>query len=234
MSEEQPQALPDGEDQLPSTSSHDIILAEDSSPTDDDDEEDEAFVYRASSPDHPLAQSHSAGDEAQESEQEQEQPAQPAMAPAENDSDDEEFSYLAAQPETEGDRRMSEPTEATSASTPPPSAPPVPAAPVDYTLLHRLCLSGSLEPLQHFFADTIETSQVSSFVLANEPNPTSGLMPIHYAAKEGKLEILKWLVADVGALVDIEDREGEVSAIPLRASYSNCSHQADAHPARPA
>ncbi|PWN26435.1 hypothetical protein BDZ90DRAFT_38888 [Jaminaea rosea] len=83
--------------------------------------------------------------------------------------------------------------------------------PIDYQRLHELCTSGSLESLQLFFQQTTEMTGTSSFALANEPNPSSGQMPIHYAAKQGKLDLLKWLVEDVGALVEIEDREGEVS-----------------------
>lgn len=86
---------------------------------------------------------------------------------------------------------------------------------IDFTRLHRLCSSGTLEALQQYFreitADPPHGAGVSAFFLANEPNPTSGLTPLHYAAKEGKLDVLKWLVEDVGALVEIEDREGEVS-----------------------
>ena len=85
------------------------------------------------------------------------------------------------------------------------------SASVDYAHLQRLCISGSLEELQNFLSQVIKTSQITAFALANEPNPASGLVPIHYAAKEGRTEILKWLIENVGAIVDVEDREGEVS-----------------------
>ncbi|CAO1614422.1 unnamed protein product [Parajaminaea phylloscopi] len=89
-----------------------------------------------------------------------------------------------------------------------------PAA-VDFPRLHQLCIAGQLEPLQHFFrqatAPAPEGAGVSGFFLANEPHPTSGLTPLHHAAKEGRLDIVKWLVEDVGALVEMEDREGETA-----------------------
>lgn len=85
------------------------------------------------------------------------------------------------------------------------------SASIDYAYLQRLCISGSLEELQNFFSEVVKTSQITAFALANEPNPASGLVPIHYAAKEGRTEILKWLIENVGAIVDVEDREGEVS-----------------------
>lgn len=127
----------------------------------------------------------------------------------------------ADQPAPQDDRPATEPSEIveTAVHTPdgddsPPSVPLI-----DFNRLHQLCVSGSLEELQAFFQTTINHPQngnkVSTFALANEPNPTSGLAPIHYSAKEGKLEILRWLVEDMGALVEIEDREGEVSDLEI-------------------
>lgn len=91
---------------------------------------------------------------------------------------------------------------------------PQPTRPIDHNRLSNLCSQGPLSSLQSFFKVTTSPppagSGISSFALANEPNPTSGLVPIHYAAREGKVEILKWLVKEVGALIEMEDREGEV------------------------
>lgn len=90
-----------------------------------------------------------------------------------------------------------------------------PVKPIYHSRLSTLCSQGPLSALQSFFQVTTSSppagSNVSSFALANEPNPASGLVPIHYAAREGKIEILKWLVKETGALIGMEDREGEVS-----------------------
>lgn len=184
---------------------------------DDEDDDEEGFVYRPSSPtqdERPAMQT--AIDDANIV------AAEPHGddASAADEDEEEEFAYPSssteAAPHTDGTIRDPEdvqrehtmPQVGDAAPSDEPATAPIP---IDYSQLHQLCLSGALESLQQFFAETIETSQVSSFVLANEPNPTSGLMPIHYAAKEGKVETLKWLISDVGALVEIEDREGETA-----------------------
>lgn len=94
-------------------------------------------------------------------------------------------------------------------------APRVDPMPVDYARLSQLCSHGPLSDLESFFEVTSSSppsgAGVSAFALANEPNPASGLVPLHYAAREGKTEILKWLVEKAGALVEMEDREGETA-----------------------
>lgn len=97
------------------------------------------------------------------------------------------------------------------ASAPAPAPAPAPSAPIDHARLSHLCSTGPLSALQAFFASTAAEAGTSSFALANEANPASGYSPLHYAAREGKLEIAKWLVEECGALVEMEDREGEVS-----------------------
>lgn len=64
----------------------------------------------------------------------------------------------------------------------------------------------------------------STFGLANEPHPHSGLAPIHFAAQNGHEDVVKWLVEEAGALPDFEDAEGEVRllTLPLRTPQS-CS-----------
>lgn len=95
------------------------------------------------------------------------------------------------------------------------SSQPATPNPVDYGRLVHLCSSGPLTALKSFFEVTTSPppvgTGVSSFFLANEPNPASGLVPIHIAAKEGRVDILKWLIKEVGAIVEMEDREGETA-----------------------
>ena len=50
----------------------------------------------------------------------------------------------------------------------------------------------------------------SAFLLANEASPSSGLTPLHYAASRGHYEIVRWLIDEAGAIVDLEDQTGEV------------------------
>ncbi|KAK0532640.1 hypothetical protein OC834_002535 [Tilletia horrida] len=79
----------------------------------------------------------------------------------------------------------------------------------------RLCSTGPLAAVQDFFASASAEppagAGISAFALANEPHPTTGLVPLHYAAKEGRLDIVRWLVSDAGAMVDLEDRDGETA-----------------------
>ncbi|GAA5879307.1 hypothetical protein JCM3774_006429 [Rhodotorula dairenensis] len=49
----------------------------------------------------------------------------------------------------------------------------------------------------------------SVFALANDPNPHTGLAPIHYAAQNGHDDVVKWLVDEAGAMPDLEDAQGE-------------------------
>ncbi|TKA55447.1 hypothetical protein B0A53_02373 [Rhodotorula sp. CCFEE 5036] len=51
----------------------------------------------------------------------------------------------------------------------------------------------------------------SVFALANEPNPHTGLAPIHFAAQNGHEDVVKWLVEQAGALPDLEDADGETA-----------------------
>ncbi|CAD6907678.1 unnamed protein product [Tilletia controversa] len=79
----------------------------------------------------------------------------------------------------------------------------------------RLCSTGPLSAVQEFFttasAEPPAGAGMSAFALANEPHPVTGLVPLHYAAKEGRLDIVRWLVSEAGAMVDLEDREGETA-----------------------
>ncbi|KAE8214914.1 hypothetical protein CF327_g1742 [Tilletia walkeri] len=79
----------------------------------------------------------------------------------------------------------------------------------------RLCSTGPLSAVQEFFttasAEPPAGAGMSAFALANEPHPITGFVPLHYAAKEGRLDIVRWLVSEAGAMVDLEDREGETA-----------------------
>ncbi|RUS22788.1 hypothetical protein BC937DRAFT_86930 [Endogone sp. FLAS-F59071] len=43
----------------------------------------------------------------------------------------------------------------------------------------------------------------------NEPQPSTGLTPLHYAASRGHLDIVRCLIEEGGAVIDLSDREGE-------------------------
>lgn len=195
-----------GDSSPPHTSEHERLSG--NSAAHDGEEEEEAFVYMPSSPDPPQDKSSEQHEiDAHDSGEETFTYAADPFASQEQTIDAGLQSTQTPERQDGSTRNIQSSSSVTPEPEPIASTPP----PIDYSQLHQLCLSASLESLQQFFAHTIQISQVSSFVLANEPNPTSGLMPIHYAAKEGKMEILKWLVQDVGALIEIEDREGEVS-----------------------
>ncbi|SNX85550.1 uncharacterized protein MEPE_04259 [Melanopsichium pennsylvanicum] len=82
------------------------------------------------------------------------------------------------------------------------------ASPIDHDALAELCSRGTLDNLQAFVATACSNGN-SMFAIANDPNPSNGLVPLHFAAKEGKTEIIRWLITEAGAIVEMEDREGE-------------------------
>ncbi|EST04724.2 FYVE zinc finger [Kalmanozyma brasiliensis GHG001] len=110
---------------------------------------------------------------------------------------------------------------------------------IDYNILAALCSRGSVSDLQRFFEEACsslsEGQGVSSFALANDPNPSNGLVPLHYAAKEGKTDTVRWLITQAGAIVEMEDREGETplhkAAMAGKLSVASLllSHGADAN-----
>ncbi|EPQ28819.1 uncharacterized protein PFL1_03622 [Pseudozyma flocculosa PF-1] len=119
----------------------------------------------------------------------------------------------AAEPPAPAGQGVEGGTTAQSAeSTPAPRRTATPP-PIDYDRLASLCSRGNLPELQKFFEETCAEpprgSGASAFALANEPNPANGLVPLHFAAKEGKTDVAKWLVQEAGAIVEMEDREGE-------------------------
>ncbi|ETS59631.1 hypothetical protein PaG_06555 [Moesziomyces aphidis] len=108
-------------------------------------------------------------------------------------------------------------TETASAQQPPvdPAHPPTQAASIDYDKLAELCSRGSLPDLQAFFEATCSATEgspaTSMFALANDPNPSNGLVPLHFASREGQTDIIRWLITEAGAIVEMEDREGETT-----------------------
>ncbi|KAL9936202.1 hypothetical protein V8E36_005044 [Tilletia maclaganii] len=99
------------------------------------------------------------------------------------------------------------PAEITTAAH---NGPPMPEAEAVSTVA-RLCSTGPLAAVKEFFTTASSAAGMTAFALANEPHLTTGLVPLHYAAKEGRLDIVRWLVAEAGAMVDLEDREGETA-----------------------
>ncbi|CDU26081.1 uncharacterized protein SPSC_06248 [Sporisorium scitamineum] len=112
-------------------------------------------------------------------------------------------------------------------------------AKIDYDTLAELCSRGTLADLQSFFEAACSSSSqgggVSMFALSNDPNPSNGLVPLHFAAKEGQTDIVRWLVTEAGAIVEMEDREGETplhkAAMAGKLSVTSVllSHGADAN-----
>ncbi|TKY86131.1 hypothetical protein EX895_004956 [Sporisorium graminicola] len=112
-------------------------------------------------------------------------------------------------------------------------------AKIDYDTLAELCSRGTVAELQSFFEAACSSSSrgagVSMFALSNDPNPSNGLVPLHFAAKEGQTDIVRWLITEAGAIVEMEDREGETplhkAAMAGKLSVTSVllSHGADAN-----
>lgn len=110
---------------------------------------------------------------------------------------------------------------------------------IDFDTLSELCSHGSLTDLQSFAeaacSNSSQGNSISMFALANQPNPSSGLVPLHLVAKEGRTDIVRWLITEAGAIVEMEDREGETPlhkaamAGKLSVTAVLLSHGADAN-----
>jgi hypothetical protein len=114
----------------------------------------------------------------------------------------------------EDDVNSRKPTVSTSILSPlPPSRSPSTTSTYSPSILRNLiaqsCQSGDLPRLQLLFAQNPESDEL--FTLANSINPATGFAPIHYAAKKGHLEVVKWLVEDGGAMHGLEDGDGETA-----------------------
>lgn len=72
--------------------------------------------------------------------------------------------------------------------------------------LHAIAASGNLALFKQILALHPDA--------ANEMQASTGLRPIHFAASRGNHEIVRCLIEEYGADVDIRDHEGEVSQYP--------------------
>jgi len=77
-------------------------------------------------------------------------------------------------------------------------------------LITQSCQSGDLPRLRSLFSQQ-SSPENDLFSLSNSVNPTTGLAPIHQAAKRGHVEVVKWLIEEAGALVGLEDGDGETA-----------------------
>lgn len=71
--------------------------------------------------------------------------------------------------------------------------------------LHSIATSGNLTLLKSILPFLPAPQKA-----VNEPHPSTGLTPLHFAASRGHVSIVKYLVDDYSAVVDAKDREGEV------------------------
>ncbi|SPO27125.1 uncharacterized protein UTRI_10586_B [Ustilago trichophora] len=191
---------------------------------DTEDDEDEGFVYPGA------ADSSDNQPEASD----QHDPQSPSLSaeaqhPTNNISSD--LPAAAINPEAETETHPPE----TAEEQPPASIPSTePTSSIDYDKLAELCSRGNLTDLQSFVQAACSTG-VSMFAIANDPNPNNGLVPLHFAAKEGKTDIVRWLITEAGAIVEMEDREGETplhkAAMAGKLSVTSLllSHGADAN-----
>ncbi|KAL0137571.1 ankyrin [Mucor lusitanicus] len=83
--------------------------------------------------------------------------------------------------------------------------------------LHSIATSGNLTLLKSILP-FLPTPQKA----VNEPHPSTGLTPLHFAASRGHFNIVKYLVDDYSAVVDAKDREGETAL--LKAAYNGHYH----------
>ncbi|CAG8565108.1 14124_t:CDS:2 [Funneliformis caledonium] len=87
--------------------------------------------------------------------------------------------------------------------------------------IHEATAAGNFIRVKELLAPRGSGETTSAFLLANEASPSSGLTPLHYAASRGHLEIVRWLIDEAGAIVDLEDQTGETAL--LKASYNGHS-----------
>lgn len=105
-------------------------------------------------------------------------------------------------------------------------------SPTQLEALYAAASSGDLRQLNNIFRDALDTAHIEPFALANDASARTGLTALHAAASRGYLDMVKWcesaflasligvdlqlllVVAECGAMPDLEDKEGEVSYIP--------------------
>jgi hypothetical protein len=78
--------------------------------------------------------------------------------------------------------------------------------------IHEAAAAGNFTRVKELLAPqgSVSGETTSAFLIANEFSPSSGLTPLHYAASRGHYEIVRWLIDEAGAIVDLEDQTGEV------------------------
>ncbi|GAA5896655.1 uncharacterized protein JCM6883_006971 [Sporobolomyces salmoneus] len=120
------------------------------------------------------------------------------------------------QPEPKEDQQVSARNSLTLSIDVPPALPRSPSSSTSTyspstlrNLITQSCQSGDLPRLRFLFAQHPDSNEL--FTLSNSINPTTGFAPIHHAAKKGHLEVLRWLVEDCGAMVGLEDSDGETA-----------------------
>ncbi|CAG8499238.1 3671_t:CDS:2 [Paraglomus occultum] len=77
--------------------------------------------------------------------------------------------------------------------------------------IHEAAAAGNLHRVRQLLQRQDAGANLSPFMLANEATPSSGLTPLHYAASRGHLPVVKLLVDNAGAIVDLEDQTGETA-----------------------
>ncbi|OAD75351.1 hypothetical protein PHYBLDRAFT_94736, partial [Phycomyces blakesleeanus NRRL 1555(-)] len=71
--------------------------------------------------------------------------------------------------------------------------------------LHAVASSGNLGMLKQILSVLQDPLKA-----VNDPHPSTGLTPLHFAASRGHLEVVKCLLEDYAVSVDSRDKEGEV------------------------
>ncbi|KAF5370028.1 hypothetical protein D9758_001168 [Tetrapyrgos nigripes] len=120
------------------------------------------------------------------------------------DEEEEEFVYPGS---------SSQPSEDTDEPAPVPTPAQPRPSPAQLESLYAAVSSGDLALLKKLFRNALESNHVESFSLSNEASARTGLTALHAAASRGYLDIVQWLVEECGAITDMEDKEGEASAL---------------------
>jgi hypothetical protein len=78
-------------------------------------------------------------------------------------------------------------------------------------LVATACVSGNVPRLKALLSGGDGSDEYPSmFVLANMTSPITSLAPLHYAAKSNQVDVVRYLVEEAGAIIEMEDGEGQV------------------------